>query len=221
VSLSDYEGMFETVAVQEGGVWYAEVVMKAATTNSLQIQVNADVAAVVPALGESTVTVNATPGFYYSVSRVGSLPGDFAAGEGDRVLANGSTVELPMPKEPLGASAGFYKVMVNNVYASGYCESTFALTADDPTTTELKIDTDPNSVAEQADKAIVYPNPTDGRISISTTTSAQVSIYDANGQKVMHGNGRCFDLGHLAPGLYLVEVIESTGQHHVERIMKR
>jgi hypothetical protein len=115
----------------------------------------------------------------------------------------------------------FYKVMVNNVYASGYCESTFALTADDPTTTELRIDTDPNSVAEQADKAIVYPNPTDGRISISTTTSAQVSIYDANGQKVMHGNGRCFDLSHLAPGLYLVEVIESTGQHHVERIMKR
>lgn len=115
----------------------------------------------------------------------------------------------------------FYKVMVNNVYASGYCESTFALTADDPTTTELRIDTDPNSVAEQADKAIVYPNPTDGRISISTTTSAQVSIYDANGQKVMHGNGRCFDLSHLAPGLYLVEVVESTGQRHLERIMKR
>ena len=109
--------------------------------------------------------------------------------------------------------------MVNNVYASGYCESTFALTADDPTTTELRIDTDPNSVAEQVAKAIVYPNPSYGRISM--TISAQVNIYDAKGQKVMCGNGRCFDLSHLPPGLYIVEVIESTGQRHMERVMKR
>ena len=115
----------------------------------------------------------------------------------------------------------FYKVMVYNVYAEGYCESAFASIADDPSTTELRIDTDPNSVAEQAGKAIVYPNPTDGCVYISATTSAQVSIYDANGQNVMRGNGRCFDLSHLAPGLYLVEVIESTGQRHMGRIMKR
>ncbi len=106
----------KVVAVTGGSGSYAVVVdLKDTSVSNLQEQVNADVAAVVPALGESTVTVNATPGFYYSVSRVGSLPGDFAAGEGDRVLANGSTVELTMPAEPLGATAGFYKVMVNIV----------------------------------------------------------------------------------------------------------
>ncbi len=111
-----YLANFETkvVAVTGGSGSYAVVVdLKDTSVSNLQEQVNADVAAVVPALGESTVTVSATPGFYYSVSRVGSLPGDFAAGEGDRVLATGSTVELPMPVEPLGATAGFYKVMVN------------------------------------------------------------------------------------------------------------
>ena len=72
-----------------------------------------------------------------------------------------------------------------------------------------------------AEHLILGADVRDGRISISTTTSAQVSIYDANGQKIMHGNGRCFDLGHLAPGLYLVEVVESMGQRHLERIMKR
>ena len=113
---ADYLAKFEAKAVEtsEGsGVYTVEVALTAAAEADLQTEANTNVAAIVEAFTLRDVSVGSTPGFYYSVSRVGSLPGDFAAGEGDRVLATGDTVEIPMPQAPLGATAGFYKVMIN------------------------------------------------------------------------------------------------------------
>ncbi len=98
-----------------------EVALTDSATNSLTQQANADVATVAGKLADVaawttgdedvTVSVAATPGFYYSVA-AGATLGDIAevAGPGQRVLATGDTVTLTLPKQ---STAGFYKVLIN------------------------------------------------------------------------------------------------------------
>ncbi|MBR4652271.1 MAG: InlB B-repeat-containing protein [Kiritimatiellae bacterium] len=120
--LAAYRGNFEYVIKQVGeGNWAVEVALTDSATNSLTQQANADVATVAGKLvdvaawstGDEDVTVSvaATPGFYYSVA-AGATLGDIAevAGPGERVLAKGETVTLTLPKQ---STAGFYKVLIN------------------------------------------------------------------------------------------------------------
>ena len=71
------------------------------------------VARIVEAVGGDavTVTIDATPGFYYSIA-AGSTLANIAEVTGDRTLATGDTVTLALPKQ---STAGFYKVLVNIV----------------------------------------------------------------------------------------------------------
>jgi len=111
-SIATYEGRFETVAVQEGGVWYAEVVMKASTTNTLQTQVNNGAAEVIGALDSRSVTFTATPGFYYWINYGPTLSATLPYNT-ERVLADDNEVNIPMPSGALGQTAQFFKVMVD------------------------------------------------------------------------------------------------------------
>ena len=61
-------------------------------------------------LSESNVTLTTTPGFYYSFEYGTTL--DNMAEVGTRTLATGSTLQLTRPTT-VGATAGFYKVLVN------------------------------------------------------------------------------------------------------------
>ena len=118
VSIATYTDMFETVATYDetAGKWYAEVVPTAATTNALQIQVNAGVAEVVTnALTTRSVTITATPGFYYWVEHDTALSANLSYTT-ERVLATGNTVNIPLPSNE-GVPARFYKVKADIVPA--------------------------------------------------------------------------------------------------------
>lgn len=119
--LNSYVGNFELVVKQVGeNEWGVEVALTDSATNSLAQQVNADVATVATKLADVaawtsgadvTVSVAATPGFYYSIA-AGSTLANIAEVTGDRTLATGDTVTLALPKQ---STAGFYKVLVNIV----------------------------------------------------------------------------------------------------------
>ena len=118
VSIATYTDMFETVATYDktAGKWYAEVVPTAVTTNALQIQVNAGVAEVVTnALTTRSVTITATPGFYYWVEHDTALSANLSYTT-ERVLATGNTVNIPLPSNE-GVPARFYKVKADIVPA--------------------------------------------------------------------------------------------------------
>ena len=116
VSIATYTAMFETVATYDetAGKWYAEVVPTAATTNTLQTQVNTGVGAVVGALNERSVSFTATPGFYYWVEYDTTLSANLA-NTTTRVLAEGNEVNIPLPST--SAPAQFYKVKADIVPA--------------------------------------------------------------------------------------------------------
>ena len=118
--LETYYDNFEANVKAVDGGYAVEIVLTDSATNSLTQQVNADVATVATKLADVaawtsgdavTVTIDATPGFYYSIAAGSTLAG-IAEVAGDRVLATGDTVTLALPKQ---STAGFYKVLVNIV----------------------------------------------------------------------------------------------------------
>ena len=76
----------------------------------------AEVAAELNAVAADTATAatvtKAKPGLYYSVKYTDNVASMATAAEGDRVMAKGASVEVPMPKV-VNANAMFYQVQVN------------------------------------------------------------------------------------------------------------
>ena len=108
-----YLAKFEKRVVETSpgsGEYKVEVGLTAAAEADLQDEVDADAAAVIADLDEADVTLETTPGFYYSFEYGTTL--DNMAEVGTRQLATGSTLTLPRPTTS-GATAGFYKVLVN------------------------------------------------------------------------------------------------------------
>ena len=107
-----YLEKFEKKVVEADGVYKIEVGLTAAATAALQTEVDADAAEVIEDLDSTTVTLTTTPGFYYSFEYGTTL--DNMAEVGTRTLATGTSLTLDRPTTT-GATAGFYKVLVNIV----------------------------------------------------------------------------------------------------------
>ena len=107
-----YLAKFEKKVVEADGVYKIEVGLTTAAVAALQTEVDADAAEVIEDLDSTTVTLTTTPGFYYSFEYGTTL--DNMAEVGTRTLATGTTLELTRPTTT-GATAGFYKVLVNIV----------------------------------------------------------------------------------------------------------
>lgn len=110
-----YKSMFMGVAVQIGDDWYVDVVMTEATSNDVQTAVNqaaSDIPLADAAAGDTSVSVTAKKGLYYSVLS-GSDLNDMT--EGDRVMATDANVAdgkitLTIPNK---GTSGFYRILVN------------------------------------------------------------------------------------------------------------
>lgn len=85
-----------------------EIVQAADVTAEVAAELNAVAADKATA---ATVT-KAKPGLYYSVKYTDNVASMATAAEGDRVMAKGASVEVPMPKV-VNANAMFYQVQVN------------------------------------------------------------------------------------------------------------
>ena len=75
----------------------------------------------------------------------------------------------------------------------------------------------------------MYPNPTDGQVTISNTSNIQLEraiIYDANGRLVQQvdlrgmATERTFNVSSLASGVYMVQ-IQSESAQTVKRLVRR
>ena len=103
------------LAVQRGESWYVDVVMTEATSNDVQSAVNQaaqDIPLTAAAAGDTTVSVTAKKGLYYSVLSGSDLS---AMTEGARVMATDANVAdgkitLTIPNK--GTSC-FYRILVN------------------------------------------------------------------------------------------------------------
>ncbi|MBR0057249.1 MAG: hypothetical protein IJP66_07955 [Kiritimatiellae bacterium] len=108
--LADYLENFEAQVVENEGVYSVKVGLKAAAEAALQTQADADAAAVVDGIG-GTITLTATPGFYYGVAYGTDVQALDYKSAG--VLATGSTVELADPLASADSASGFYRVYVS------------------------------------------------------------------------------------------------------------
>lgn len=97
------DGTFTVTAVLND-----EIVQAADVTAEVAAELNAVAADKATA---ATVT-KAKPGLYYSVKYTDNVASMATAVEGDRVMAKGASVEVPMPKV-VNANAMFYQVQVN------------------------------------------------------------------------------------------------------------
>lgn len=78
-----------------------------------------------------------------------------------------------------------------------------------------------NSVNEVEGAAlVVYPNPTSGLVFLADATTADITVYNAQGQLILSANNqRTIDLSGFENGIYTVR-IEANGHNVVKRIVK-
>ncbi|HEU0137961.1 MAG TPA: LamG-like jellyroll fold domain-containing protein [Flavobacterium sp.] len=68
-------------------------------------------------------------------------------------------------------------------------------------------------------KTLVYPNPVDGILNLSSDTAEEVAIYDSFGRKVYEANyARTLDLSSLPAGIYLLQ-IAGNGKSETHKIV--
>ena len=70
----------------------------------------------------------------------------------------------------------------------------------------------------------IYPNPTNGNITVSGANINMVEVYNLCGQKVVSVNGAQnvnVDMSALESGVYMVKVIEVNGNSTVNKVVKR
>ena len=69
--------------------------------------------------------------------------------------------------------------------------------------------------------ADVYPNPTNGQVSINSEVATQIYVYDLCGRQIMNTTieegYNVIDISHLANGCYLMK----TGNNKVVKLIKR
>lgn len=85
-----------------------------------------------------------------------------------------------------------------------------------------------SSVAEPnmiANDIAVYPNPTDGNTSISTVNGKEISLMNTLGQIVyaapVNGTTSMIDMSRLAPGVYVVTVVNTDGTVNKTKLIRQ
>lgn len=81
-----------------------------------------------------------------------------------------------------------------------------------------------DGVEEAGNSYEIYPNPTNGNITVSGANINMVEVYNLCGQKVVSVNGSQnvnVDMSSLESGVYMVKVIEVNGNSTVNKVVKR
>jgi hypothetical protein len=81
-----------------------------------------------------------------------------------------------------------------------------------------------DGVEENNSSYEIYPNPTNGSITVSGANINMVEVYNLCGQKVVSVNGTQnvnVDMSALESGVYMVKVIENNGNSTVNKVVKR
>ncbi len=99
------------------------------------------------------------------------------------------------------------------------CESEFALTENG----DDFVNVNNLSVPESLTKAVIYPNPTSGQLTIEAEEMTEVSVYDLVGQCVMRqsvdNDHAVIEMGALLNGVYMVKV-ETRNGAVMQRVVK-
>ena len=67
----------------------------------------------------------------------------------------------------------------------------------------------------------VYPNPTNGFLTLEGIEATETKVFDALGQQVMSFKGNKAHLGHLSQGVYLLKSTDTDGFIHQNRVVVR
>ena len=65
----------------------------------------------------------------------------------------------------------------------------------------------------------VYPNPADGEIQVQTEGFQKVEIYSLTGQLMLESLCSTLDVSGLASGVYLVKIVDQTGNSEMQRLV--
>lgn len=115
VSDATYTGYFTKQVTANGdGTFTVTAVLKDEIVQAADVtaEVAAELNAVAADKATAATVTKAKPGLYYSVKYTDNVASMATAAEGDRVMAKGASVEVPMPKV-VNANAMFYQVQVN------------------------------------------------------------------------------------------------------------
>ena len=116
-----------------------------------------------------------------------------------------------------------YKVTITFRDEYGHlCESQPAPSAENPSIDWVEIcDTWSIEKASEDEHIVLYPNPTNGLVTIEGAEATEVQVYNAQGQLVK--TKRCsneINLNNFPQGVYLLRIIDAEGQNHLARVMK-
>lgn len=107
----------------------------------------------------------------------------------------------------------------NRIYVSGYARTAFNNGYVFSSTTGRVVSDFLDITEAQLDNISIYPNPTTSILQFGTPISGQLAIYDTTGIRVWSGQGTFseIDVNHLAVGMYLLKINDST----VAKFLKR
>jgi hypothetical protein len=106
-------------------------------------------------------------------------------------------------------AAGNYEYQVKALYED--CESDFALTA----TGQNYVTVNVTAVGEISDMISVYPNPTNGNVTIEAAGMNRITVVSALGQVVydaaVNADNYQMNLGQFKAGIYMVRISTESG----------
>lgn len=162
------------------------------------------------------LTITNNTGSDVTISEIAELESNYLYIEFDEtlpyILPQGSSMEVAITPDNIVAKENF-DVVLNIVSTVG--------------TQSVKITLDSSwydGMEEVGSSYEIYPNPTNGNITVSGANINMVEVYNLCGQKVVSVNGSQnvnVDMSALESGVYMVKVIEVNGNSTVNKVVKR
>ena len=162
------------------------------------------------------LTITNNTGSDVTISEIAELESNYLYIEFDEtlpyILPQGSSMEVAITPDNIVAKENF-DVVLNIVSTVG--------------TQSVKITLDSSwydGMEEVGSSYEIYPNPTNGNITVSGANINMVEVYNLCGQKVLTVNGAQnvnVDMSALESGVYMVKVIEVNGNSTVNKVVKR
>ena len=153
----------------------------------------------------------------------GALNIAWEAPEGGNAIAYNLYLNGEMLQDSLTATEFTY-----NCDYGYYVFSVEALYENEMTSVKMAKDydyVDPSYVGEaNASTYSIYPNPTNGNITVKGENINKVEVYNLCGQMVMSVNGSQnvnVDMSNLTSGVYMVKVVDGNGNETVNKVVKR
>jgi hypothetical protein len=87
-------------------------------------------------------------------------------------------------------------------------------------TIPMTLTVDPDAVIENAESAFkVYPNPTNGKVTVEGENIAAIAIYSAAGQLINVVNTTTVDMSAYGTGVYFFNIVDSANNTTVQRVV--